>query len=299
MIEETTQVQASPPKRSNLFVRVVSSVIALPLLLALIIFGGSELWALFIAVAAFLGLWEWFKMLMPQESNATRAISSVIALLPAVGAYVLVGEHKVYYLNMGSDVLIMAVLLSLCMWAAFLFHSLRNRDIPRAAQAITSTLGGAMYVSLGFLFLALIKRDFFDEGNAWLFTLMAMTWLSDTGAYFTGRALGKHKLAPVLSPKKTVEGAAGGLLAAIIAAICAKYIAFPELSAFSVVILAVIANFLAQTGDLAESLIKRSCQVKDSGSLIPGHGGILDRVDALIFSAPWVYFFASMSIYAY
>ena len=123
-----------------------------------------------------------------------------------------------------------------------------------------------------------------------------MTWLSDTGAYFAGRALGKHKMAPILSPKKSMEGAVGGFVSALIAAFVARWLAFDHLAIWQVIVLAVVANFLAQMGDLSESLLKRSYGVKDSGNVIPGHGGVLDRVDALIFSAPWVYIFAVLTM---
>ncbi|MFA5624272.1 MAG: phosphatidate cytidylyltransferase [Bradymonadales bacterium] len=302
--QEEQQTSAQTAKRSNLFFRVVSSAVALPLLLALIIFSPASLWAAFVGVAAFLGLREWLKMLSPSESGLIHTISACIALIPAIGAYLFLGDTKVldineiYYADI-SDAFLLLVLASMTMWATFLFHSLRRRDINHASSAITATLSGSFYVVLGFLVLALFKRDFPMQANAWIFTLMAMTWLSDTGAYFTGRKFGKHKLAPILSPKKTIEGAIGGLLAAIVAGLGAKYFAFPDLSIASVVLLAVVSNIFAQTGDLAESLIKRSCKVKDSGKLIPGHGGLLDRVDALIFSAPWVYIFATFSVYAY
>lgn len=277
-------------KRSNLFVRVVSSVVLLPLLIALIVFGSAAVWAGFLLVAAFLGGLEFMKMTNGEESSATRVLSVVFALIPSVLCYLFAGENAPF-VNEYSWLVVIGG-FSASIWCAFLFNCFRQRVIERVSRVITATLSCSCYVGLLFLFLALYKRDLGDSANAWIFTLMAMTWLSDTGAYFTGRAFGKHKLAPILSPKKTVEGALGGFAASLLAAFAAKFIAFPEMSSLWVVLLAVVANFLAQMGDLSESLIKRSCGVKDSGNIIPGHGGILDRVDALIFSAPWVYLFA-------
>ena len=285
--------ESSPKKRSNLVTRVISAIVLLPVVLAIILWGNHWAWACFVLVTAWIGSWEFMRITSGAESVATRAVSVVLALLPAVTAYLfagkgapLAGEYS--WIAVGAS---LAVLIC----GAFLFNCFRPREISRASNVISSTIGCAGYVGGLCLFLALFKRTFGDAGNAWIFTLMAMTWMSDTGAYFTGRALGKHRLAPVLSPKKSIEGAVGGFACALIAAFAAKYLAFDHLVVWQVIVLAVVANFLAQMGDLSESLLKRSFGVKDSGKAIPGHGGVLDRVDALIFSAPWVYGFAVLT----
>lgn len=293
-MEETKKVEAAekePKKRSNLLVRVATSVVLLPLLICLIVFGDAWAWAGFIVVATFLSGLEYMKMTNGLESTKTRVASVVLSLIPCVAVYLFAGEGAP--IETSYDWLAILGSFAVLVWGAFLLNCFRPRVIERASNVIASTLSCSCYVGMTFLFLALIKRDLGDDANAWIFTLMAMTWLSDTGAYFAGRAFGKHKLAPVLSPKKTIEGAVGGFGAALVAAFVARYIAFPDLSLLSVIVLVVVANFLAQMGDLSESLVKRSCGVKDSGHLIPGHGGLLDRVDALIFAAPWVYIFAT------
>ncbi|MEZ4288054.1 MAG: phosphatidate cytidylyltransferase, partial [Polyangiales bacterium] len=122
---------------------------------------------------------------------------------------------------------------------------------------------------------------------------MCLAWMSDTTAYFTGRAFGKHKLYPSLSPKKTVEGAIGGLLGSVGASVLAHFTFLPQLPLLSGVALAIVAGCLGQCGDLFESLIKRSTGVKDSGKILPGHGGLLDRVDALMFTASTTWVFAT------
>ena len=289
--KEETGAGSAKKKKSNLFVRVATSVVLLPLLICLIVFGNAWLWAGFIAVAAFLGGLEYMKMTNGSESPQTRTASVLLSLIPCVAVYLFAGENAPIETEYGW----LAILGSFAalVWGAFLLNCFRPRVIERASNVIASTMSCSCYVGMTFLFLALFKRDLGDSANAWLFTLMAMTWLSDTGAYFVGRALGKRKLAPILSPKKTAEGAVGGFAAALAAAFAARFLAFPDLSILAVIVLAVVANFLAQMGDLSESLVKRSCGVKDSGNLIPGHGGVLDRVDALIFSAPWVYIFAT------
>jgi phosphatidate cytidylyltransferase len=142
---------------------------------------------------------------------------------------------------------------------------------------------------VGLATLILLRR--FENGGAWVLLSMMLSWLADTAAYFSGRAFGRHKLYEKVSPKKTVEGAIGGLFGSTGGALLAHFWYLPELSWVGAVALGIVAGGLGQAGDLAESMIKRSTGVKDSGWIIPGHGGILDRIDALIFTAPvtWAY----------
>lgn len=285
------KTQAVEPKtRSNLFVRVAASVVLLPILLLLVVYSTPIVWGIFIGLAAFVGSLEYMRITNGSESVSTRVISAGMAIVPAATVYVFMGDNAL--VDVAHPMFIFGTASVITLWGAFLFNCLRPRDIGKAGNVINSTLSAAAYVGILFLFLALMKRDLDDQAVPWLFTLMAMTWLSDTGAYFVGRNFGKHKLAPILSPKKTVEGAVGGFVSAILAAVLAHYIAFPEIDLGYMLLLGAVANVLAQMGDLSESLLKRSYGVKDSGKIIPGHGGILDRVDALIFSAPWVYAFA-------
>ncbi len=288
------EAEAKPEKKkmSNLVQRVISAVILLVVLLPFIYFSNDVAWGGFCLLAAALGGWEFMKITNGQESAATRTVSLILSLIPAVVAWFFAGSHAMFACE--QSWLIVGAACAVTVWGAFLFNCFRPRVIERASNVITATIGCAGYVGVTCLFLALFKRDLGDSASAWIFTLAAMTWLSDTGAYFTGRALGKHKMAPILSPKKSMEGAVGGFVCALITAFVANYLAF-ELPIWQVLILAIVANFLAQMGDLSESLLKRSFGVKDSGNLIPGHGGMLDRVDALIFSAPWVYIFAILT----
>ncbi len=125
-------------------------------------------------------------------------------------------------------------------------------------------------------------------GWQWVVLLFVVTWANDTLAYFTGRFLGKHPLAPRISPKKTWEGFWGGAAGSVVGALVVKALFLPRLSIPAAVLVGAGAAFLGPLGDLCESMLKRAAGVKDSGKLLPGHGGLLDRIDAVLFAAPWV-----------
>jgi len=147
-------------------------------------------------------------------------------------------------------------------------------------------LTGTLYVSL-FIYFYLIRT--MEGGQLWILTLLAAIWAGDTLAYFTGKKFGKKKLAPDISPGKTVEGAVGGLAGGILGAFLVYFI-FPSLPSGQVLAVGTVAGVFGIIGDLFESSLKRQGGIKDSGKIIPGHGGVLDRFDSLIFAAPAVYY---------
>ncbi len=132
--------------------------------------------------------------------------------------------------------------------------------------------------------MALIRE--LEMGHAWILFLFAIIWIGDTGAYYGGRSLGKTPLAPSVSPNKTVEGAVSGLLGSLVGAGLMQIWLLSEVSLVHCLIVALVCGIIGQFGDLAESLLKRNTGVKDSGNLIPGHGGVLDRIDSLLFAGP-------------
>ena len=133
------------------------------------------------------------------------------------------------------------------------------------------------------------------EGEFLIFGLFLVTWAADTGAYYVGASLGRHKLAPSISPNKTIEGVAGGLITAILAAFLAQAWFLPSLTSADCMAIACLLTIAGLLGDLAESAMKRGAGVKDSGSLIPGHGGMLDRLDSLLFTAPAFYYYVLLA----
>jgi phosphatidate cytidylyltransferase len=158
---------------------------------------------------------------------------------------------------------------------------------------------GIVYAGLLLTHIAEIDRDFGSAGGDMVMFVLASVWAGDTGAYFAGKSLGKHKLYPAVSPSKTWEGAIGGLAGSLIAGCAMKVFRLDSLTWADVFFLTIPGVALAQMGDLVESLVKRSTGVKDSGTILPGHGGILDRIDAVLFFAPWVYvYFQIKAVFA-
>lgn len=168
-----------------------------------------------------------------------------------------------------------------------LFNVTSRRDLSTAVQLQGAGLMGFLYVGLfPALALRLLK---FEQGDVWFFGLLAIVFAGDTMAYITGRFFGRHKLFESVSPKKTVEGAIGGLFGSALAGVLIAQFLPPEASSWMMIAAATITGAFAQIGDLHESLLKRVADVKDSGSIMPGHGGSLDRLDGVLFAAP-VYF---------
>jgi len=153
--------------------------------------------------------------------------------------------------------------------------------------AFATTLIGVFYVAfpLGFLFRVRV-----EDGPFYLYFLFAVVFVGDTGAFFVGKPLGRHKMTPIASPNKTWEGSAGGFLFAAAAAVLARFILFPELPIATAVLTALVVEAAAQVSDPLESLFKRAVGVKDATNSLPGHGGFFDRIDSLILAGPVFYF---------
>ncbi len=147
-------------------------------------------------------------------------------------------------------------------------------------------------VYLPFLLGHLIPLRLLSDGQQWIFLTLIAIMGCDTCAYFIGSKIGKHKLYPAVSPNKSIEGAVGGLVGSVLGVLLAKISFLPVIGIFEVVLIGLLLGVMGQLGDLFESLLKRACQVKDSGSMIPGHGGILDRLDSLLFAFPIIYYIA-------
>jgi phosphatidate cytidylyltransferase len=274
----------------NLVVRVATAVILLPIVLWLLWLGGLP-FALLVSVAAALCAWE--LNTLPDQQAAReqpaalhrRVRGSVIASTAAAFLLPITEGLEVHGFTARA---ILAALVMVALTDALLFEP----EISRAPQRIGVAILGAAYP--GVLLSMAVRLRQLPDGAAWLVLTLVVTWLNDTGAFFAGRAFGRHKLYARISPSKTWEGAAGGLAASVIGALLVKALGWlPQLPWWGSVIVGAGAAVLGPVGDLSESLLKRAYGAKDSSALLPGHGGVLDRVDALLFTAPFVLFCAS------
>ncbi|MET0402334.1 MAG: phosphatidate cytidylyltransferase [Cystobacter sp.] len=165
----------------------------------------------------------------------------------------------------------------------FSYHLIRG-PLQEAPLRVAHLVTGFLYGSVGLTAMCALRQ--MQDGLAWVIAALVITWANDTAAYFAGRFLGRHKLYPEVSPNKTWEGFAGGLVGSIAGMFVARAFFFPILTVTDCLFLGFFGGILGPMGDLCESMLKRAYGVKDSGRAMPGHGGILDRIDALIFNAP-------------
>jgi phosphatidate cytidylyltransferase len=256
----------------NLLLRVASALVGLPLLFAIVFWHEHIGFALLALVVGAVGLHEFSQLTLGQHPPRARAVLIVLGV--AFGTAIYLRPDRTYIwalialMLLGLDVLLSA------------------RDLPLATVRLGMSIFGILYVGGLLVSLPLLRRD---HGAWWLMVVFVVTFANDTGAYITGRTLGRHKLAPTISPGKTIEGAIGGLVIGVIALFVQRAFFFPSLTAFDAVVIGCAAGVLGPAGDLTESMLKRAVGAKDSGRLIPGHGGILDRIDALLFVGAYVF----------
>lgn len=165
----------------------------------------------------------------------------------------------------------------------------RFDDLQHVVQQLALLLFGFIYIPLLLGHLVLLRS--LPLGREWIYLVLLIVMASDTGAYFSGITLGRHKLYPAISPNKSIEGSIGGLFGGLAAAFLASFTFLPVLDSIDCLALGVGLGAVSQLGDLFESMVKRACGVKDSGTVIPGHGGILDRLDSLLFAFPLAFYY--------
>jgi phosphatidate cytidylyltransferase len=258
---------------SNWLSRILVAAAGIPVVLGLLYLGGWWLFAL-AAVAALVALHEFYGMARPLRPLVLAGYGGVIAAL--VGAEL-----------GGVEWLLAGFLVTFLL--AFLLFLVASTRAP-ATVSISGTILGAAWIGFGLGFLLLL-RDLPDHGRLAAFTVLIAVWADDTVAYLVGRLVGRHKFSPALSPAKTWEGFVAGTLAAVAAAFFALYDERNTfLSIWEAVLLGAVVAVAAALGDLFESSMKRDMQVKDTGTILAGHGGVLDRIDALLFAAPAAFF---------
>lgn len=256
--------------------RIIAALVLTPLFLLLIIKGTYFHYSILVLVLALLGLWEYFNLIGDRVAQRMKNMGILWGILLTCSLYA------------GSSQVIIAVLtfgfMSVC-----LLRLSKASDIGTVFQEIGYTFLGPLYVGLLLGHLILLRATV--EGREWTLLLFFTIWMGDIAAFYTGLSLGRHKLYPEISPNKTIEGAIGGILGCLMIVAAAKVLYMNQLSVVDVAIISIGIAVMGQLGDLCESMFKRAAGVKDSGNLIPGHGGILDRFDSVLFAAPFLYYY--------
>ena len=257
--------------------RWLTSIVAIPILIFIIGPGPEWLFSLFVSIASVLAFDEFLRMASPGLPWVVRIFSYCVSLA------------LIYFVSQGSSSLLLGILplgtmLILCL---YLFCHASQR--PRSTEQAGKIALGMLYICLPLCLMMPLKA--ITNGSHWIFFVLTVVFSGDTGAFYVGRFFGRHKLYPSISPGKTWEGSVGGFLASLLAALL--FFLFTRLSesVLPLIGLAACLSVAGQLGDLAESMVKRVHGVKDSGNALPGHGGILDRIDGLLFAIPVLYVF--------
>lgn len=254
--------------------RVVTAFIGIPFLVGIIYFAPSWGFTMLLLFAALVSLNEFYAMSRPK---AAKKILFLNYLLTALLFFSLLAKGTFFV-----SIFPLFVVFPL---ASFIFTY--PRHCPKWGD-IGGVIMGPFYICLPLAFLAMIAR--LPQGQLWVIFGIAVTFAGDACSFYSGRLFGKHKLTQ-LSPGKTWEGTLGGLTASAVSAGILGYLFFPSLSVIAIMLLGIAMGISGQVGDLAESMLKRISNVKDSGKILPGHGGLLDRIDSLLFAIPVLYLY--------
>lgn len=267
------------PERSQLRQRLLSAAVFIPILFVIIWFGPLWLFSLLIAAVALLGAIEFYRL-------ATHGGWQPLTILGVI--FVLFFIVNLYFQELRATPIATAILIPTAVALPLLWLLLRSRGEKTLANWLW-TVGGIFYI--GWMLGHFIPLRELEQGRDWVILALFATFAADSGAYLIGRAWGRHSMVPKISPGKTWEGTFAGLIAGIAAAVALSAILGLPVSYWQVSILGFLIAAVAFVGDLVESMLKRSTGVKDSGRLIPGHGGILDRLDSVVFTVVLVYYY--------
>jgi len=252
--------------------RWLTGIISVPVLIFIVGYGPKWGFLALLCAVAIVGMFEFYALTAIQAPRSVLGVNILMTILLFLA------------LTMRQVMFIPVIILIYVLFPMIFFVFARKPPDKTLTVQMTTSVFGAIYLSLPLVLLALIH--FRAMGRWWVFLLLVVVFAGDTGVFYTGRAFGKHKLHRTVSPGKTWEGAVGALLSSLMAAVL--FLSFIPLSPWGIdmLVLVAILSASAQIGDLAESLLKRNHGIKDSGQILPGHGGILDRIDGLLFAIP-------------
>jgi phosphatidate cytidylyltransferase len=273
--------------------RILTACVLIPVVVALVWWGPPLLLAAVAAIAALLAMFEFFNL---GDRVGLRAFRIWTMLCAAGLFYAQYSEGTIETHSFGHGlsivqvraigaVSIQAVLLVFIFGSAAIVLAMR-RPLHESLPAVSISSAGLLFIAFPFSYLVRLD-EMSSTGRALILFTLVLIWAGDTLAYFTGKSIGRIPMAPALSPKKTWEGAAANVIGSMIVAIGFSY--WLQIDVWTLIAIAVAANIAGQAGDLLESAYKRSANVKDSGGLLPGHGGMLDRIDSLILASPVVW----------
>jgi phosphatidate cytidylyltransferase len=261
--------------------RWLTGLTAVPFLVYIIVKGGL-VFSCFIGAIALTAQWEYFRVVFNQRRDLTERMLILLAFCVVL---LMMGAA---HLHSPALMLHLTTLNLILAGGVAIFQFARDKIV---FESVKKQLVGVLYVPLLLSYLILVRGGTDMAGAKWIFFMLCIVFAGDIGALYTGTFLGKHKLCPAVSPKKTIEGSLGGIAANLVIGASFKMLFFPELPWTASILFFICLGIAGQLGDLFESGLKRVAHVKDSGSLLPGHGGILDRADALMFASPIAYLF--------
>jgi len=255
--------------------KVGMAFVMVPPIVLLIAWGPPEVFHLMVVITTFLGLREYYNLVLPHAKWVERMIGIGLGLILSI--VISLGDIKEIF----PFFVIVLFTLSVLFMAT-------SKDLSSTVSKMGMALFGILYIGFLLTHVSLIRN--MANGRLWVLFLVATVWAGDIFALLSGSFFGRHKLYPKISPNKTFEGLGGAIVGSIIVALVFSMIFIPRLEKVPCILLAIGLGILGQFGDFTESMLKRGAQVKDSGTLIPGHGGMLDRVDSFLFSAPFLHY---------
>ena len=259
--------------------RWITALILIPILLWVLLKGSTLLLAAVVSIVAIFAMGEYLKIIFQNDdnsvSNTIKIISYAVSISLIVGACS--GSWEIEFL-----------ILSLNLMALSIFVLFKFADNQEVFQLIAKQVLGIVYIPISLSLLIFMKE--LDQGNFWIIWLLITVFSNDTGAFYGGKFFGKNALSPNISPNKTIEGSIGGIITSLILGFIFSVIFFKDFSlSFLMIPASLMLAIAGQIGDLFESAMKRASNIKDSGSILPGHGGMLDRIDGLLLAIPVLY----------
>jgi phosphatidate cytidylyltransferase len=255
--------------------KIWMGLLIIPPVIFLVAIGPPSVLFLMVLLATFFGLREFYNLALPHSKQGERFVGMALGLILSL------------VLSCSNAKAVPPSIVLLLLFLSILFMG-TSENLSSTISNIGITLFGIFYIGFLLSHVSLIRK--MGDGRQWALFLISTVWAGDISAFLSGSLVGRHKLYPKISPKKTFEGLGGAIVGSVIVALAFALLFLPHLEKGPCILLAVGLGVFGQFGDFTESMLKRSAQVKDSGSLIPGHGGMLDRLDSFLFSAPFLHY---------